>query len=96
MFDFCVDEDQFTKKEIEVWQSLVHVSAMAKRCFWITTPPETATRLYNQNTCEVHAGCPASLALFSFGDMAPTKQEASITSLLYSSVAAIVYVKSTS
>jgi hypothetical protein len=33
------------------------VSTLEKSCFWITTPPGLATRLYSQNSREVHAGC---------------------------------------
>ncbi len=40
VFDFYVVRKQDTKREIDVWQSRVHV------CFWITTSPESAVGRY--------------------------------------------------
>ena len=63
IFYFCADEDPFTKKEMEAWQTLVaRVSSMAEPCFWITMQPRSTTRLYTGNACEGHAGCLAGLA----------------------------------
>jgi hypothetical protein len=74
--DFCVEQDaaqhlseqylfaKYTKKELEAWQSLVHVSTMEKCYFWVTTPPESATCLHSQNACKAHIGCLAGRAPF--------------------------------
>ncbi len=51
--------DYDTETKIRSWQSLVHV---CRPCPWITTSPETATLLYNQNPCEGDPGHLARLA----------------------------------
>jgi len=63
IFDFYVGarEDQKEKQSIEAWQTLVHVSAVARRCICITTTPGSATCLYGENVCEGHFGCLASV-----------------------------------
>ena len=64
IFDFCVDEHPFAndeKKERGVAVTSARVSTMAKRRFWITTSPQSATCLHIRNTREGHAGCLAGL-----------------------------------
>jgi hypothetical protein len=46
IFDFCVDEDAFTKIEMEVWQSLVHVCRR-----WRSVVFESPRRLKLQLVC---------------------------------------------
>ncbi|KAF8502597.1 hypothetical protein F5888DRAFT_1105901 [Russula emetica] len=67
IFDFHVDEDMYEdfepseKQTIELI-TLVHVSTLEKCRFSITTSPQSATHLYNQNTCEGHPGHLAAFA----------------------------------
>ena len=42
--------------ETEAWLTLVHVSKMAKCCFWITTSPELAILLHSQEAREKDVG----------------------------------------
>ena len=62
--------DYDTKPKIRSWQSLVHV---CRPCPWITTSPETATLLYNQNSCEGDPGHLACLASPHSGQVSPKR-----------------------
>jgi hypothetical protein len=53
---------QDTKTKIRSWQAGTRVSTVERPRFCITTPPESATLLYNQNTCKEDPGCLARLA----------------------------------
>jgi hypothetical protein len=50
------------KQDRGVAHAGARVPKMAKRCFWVTTSPESATLLQSQNTSEGDAGCLATLA----------------------------------
>jgi hypothetical protein len=39
------DDYSLEVEAVEAWHSLVHVSKMAIRCIWVTTPPESPTSL---------------------------------------------------
>ena len=97
IFDFCVEQDaaqhlseqylfaKYTKKELEAWQSLVHVSTMEKCYFWVTTPPESATCLHSQNACKAHIQLDVwpALPLFIFcHDVYPVESADNIIAIL--------------
>ncbi len=62
-FHWYLDEDpSYTNpEELEEWQTLVHVSKMAKCCSRFTTSPEPAASLRWSETCEGDVGCLAIL-----------------------------------